>query len=57
MSRRIMDFFEGLGVDLVHIAQSLASDNRSPRIEPVHLFRALLHKSVGLVHFIEDVLD
>lgn len=57
MSRRIMDFFEGLGVDLVHIAQSFASDNRSPRIEPVHLFRALLHKSVGLVHFIEDVLD
>lgn len=57
MSRKIMDYFDGMGVDVVHIAQSFASDNRSPRIEPVHLFRALLHKSVGLVNFIEDVLD
>lgn len=52
-----MDFFEGVAVDVVHIAQSYASDNQSPRIEPVHMFRALLHKSVGLVHFIEDTLD
>lgn len=53
----IIDFFEGLSVDLVHIAQSYASDNLSPRIEPIHIFRALLHKNVGLVHFIEDTLD
>lgn len=57
MSSNIMDYFEGVGVDVVHIAQSYASDNGSPQIEPVHIFRALLHKSVGLVHFIEDVLD
>ena len=57
MSSNIMDFFEGLNVDIVHIAQSYASDNRSPQIEPVHIFRALLHKSAGLVHFIEDTLD
>lgn len=57
MSSNIIDYFEGLSVDLVHIAQSYASDNCSPRIEPVHIFRALLHKSVGLVHFIEDTLD
>ena len=57
MSSNIMDYFDGLSVDLVHIAQSYASDNRSPQIEPVHIFRALLHKSAGLVNFIEDTLD
>lgn len=46
-----------LSFDLLHIAQSFANDNKSPLIEPAHLFRALLHKSVGLVHFIEDTLD
>lgn len=57
MSSNIIDFFEGLSADVAHIAQSYASDNHSPQIEPVHIFRALLHKSVGLVHFIEDTLD
>ena len=42
---------------LAHIAQSYANDNKSPKIEPAHLLRALLHKSVGLVNFIEDTLD
>lgn len=57
MNSNVKNFFEGLSVDLIHIAQSYASDNRSPQIEPAHIFRALLHKSVGLVHFIEDTLD
>ena len=57
MSSNVKNFFDGLSVDLIHIAQSYASDNRSPQIEPAHIFRALLHKSVGLVHFIEDTLD
>lgn len=57
MGNTFIDYFEGLGVDVVHIAQSYAVDNSSPQIEPVHLFRALLHKSVGLVNFIEDELD
>ena len=43
--------------DLLHIAQSFANDNKSPKIEPAHLLRALLHKSAGLVGFIEDTLD
>jgi len=43
--------------DLLHIAQSFANDNKSPKIEPAHLLRALLHKSAGLVSFIEDTLD
>ena len=48
---------ENLLIDLLHIAQSYATDNKSPKIEPAHLLRALLHKSVGLVSFIEDTLD
>lgn len=48
---------EGLPFNLLHIAQSFAKDNKSPKIEPAHLLRALLHKSVGLANFIEDVLD
>lgn len=48
---------ESLSFDLLHIAQSYANDNKSPKIEPAHLFRALLHKNAGLVDFIEDILD
>lgn len=48
---------ENLPFDLLHIAQSYATDNKSPKIEPAHLLRALLHKTAGLVHFIEDTLD
>ena len=48
---------ENLPIDLLHIAQSYATDNKSPKIEPAHLLRALLHKSAGLVSFIEDTLD
>lgn len=48
---------QGFSFDLLHIAQSYAMDNKSPKIEPAHLFRALLHKSAGLVNFIEDTLD
>lgn len=43
--------------DLLHIAQSYANDNNNPLIEPAHILRALLHKSAGLVNFIEDALD
>ena len=48
---------ESLPFDLLHIAQSFAIDHKSPKIEPAHLLRALLHKSAGLVHFIEDTLN
>ena len=43
--------------DFLHIAKSFAVDNNSPKIEPAHLLRALLHKSMGLVDFIENDLD
>ena len=48
---------QSFSFDLLHIAQSFATDNKSPKIEPAHLLRALLHKSAGLVNFIEDTLD
>ena len=48
---------ENLPFDLLHVAQSFANDNKSPKIEPAHLLRALLHKSAGLVNFIENTLD
>ena len=57
MNKKIAEYFDGLQVDLVHISQSFAVDNKSPQIEPVHIFRALLHKSAGLVNYIEDSLN
>lgn len=57
MNKKIAEYFDGLQVDIVHISQSFAVDNKSPQIEPVHIFRALLHKSAGMVKYIEDCLD
>lgn len=54
---KYVQLLQGFSFDLLHIAQSYATDNKSPKIEPAHLLRALLHKSAGLVNFIEDTLD
>ena len=39
------------------IANSFAEDYCSDAIYPAHLFKAILHKEMGLVHFIESELD
>ena len=39
------------------IAKAFAEEYCSDAIYPSHLFKAILHKSVGLVHFIETDLD
>lgn len=57
MNKKIAEYFDGLQVDLTYISQAFAVDNKSPQIEPVHIFRALLHKSAGLVNYIEDSLN
>lgn len=57
MNKKIAEYFDGLQVDLIYISQAFAVDNKSPQIEPVHIFRALLHKSAGLVNYIEDSLN
>ncbi len=54
---KYVKLLENLPFDVLHIAQSFANDNKSPKIEPAHLLRALLHKSAGLVNYIEDTLD
>lgn len=46
-----------LSCDFLHIAQSFACDNNSPQIEPSHILRALLHKNMGLMNYIENTLD
>ena len=42
---------------LKSIANSFAEEYRSDAIYPAHLFKAVLHKEIGLVHFIESELD
>ena len=54
---KYVEQLSSLHFDLLHIAQSYANDNNSPLIEPAHILRALLHKSDGLINFIEDALD
>lgn len=54
---KYVDSLSALHFDLLHIAQSFATDNSSPTIEPAHILRALLHKSAGLVNYLEDTLD
>ncbi|MBQ0050260.1 MAG: ATP-dependent Clp protease ATP-binding subunit [Bacteroidales bacterium] len=43
--------------NVLHLAEQFAKDNKSPKIEPAHILRALLHKQAGLVKFIEDTLN
>ena len=42
---------------LKNIANSFAEEYCSDAIYPAHLFKAILHKEMGLVHFIETELD
>ncbi len=53
---KYLDYLQQLPGGLLHIAQSFATDNKCPQIEPAHLLRAMLHKNVGLYNFIEDTL-
>ena len=43
--------------NLKDIANAFAEEYSNDAIYPAHLFKAILHKSVGLVHFIETDLD
>ena len=57
MSDKYLGLLQTLPFDLLHIAESYAKEHSCPQIEPAHLFRAMLHKSAGLVNYIEDTLD
>lgn len=52
-----VEYLLSLPNDFLHIAKSFAIDNNSPNIEPPHLLRALLHKNMKLVDYIENTLD
>ena len=43
--------------DLLRLATNYAIDNGNDAIYPCHLFKAVLHKDMGLVPFIEGNLD
>ena len=43
--------------DLLRIAQNYAVSNGNDAIYPCHIFKALLHKDMGMVPFIEGNLD
>lgn len=51
------EFLSQIPDDFLHIVKSFVVDNNSSRIEPAHIFRALLHKNVGLIDLIENRLD
>ena len=44
-------------MDIRTIANSFAEEYRSDAIYPAHLFKAVLHKEMGLVHFLETEMD
>lgn len=44
-------------MDIKVIANSYAEEYCSDAIYPAHLFKAILHKEAGLIHFIESELD
>ncbi len=46
-----------MNAKLKTIANSFAEEYGSDAIYPAHLFKAILHKEIGLVHFLESELD
>ncbi len=46
-----------MNAELKKIANSFAEENHSDAIYPAHLFKAILHKEIGLVHFLETDLN
>ncbi len=43
--------------EIINIAKSFAIEYASSAVYPAHLFKAVLHKDVGLIHFLETELD
>lgn len=49
--------FDESTIEVFHIAEAYAKENMNAAIEPAHILKALLHKDIGLVPFIEKTLD
>lgn len=54
---KYIEMLSAVGSGYLHIAKAFATDNGCPMIEPAHLLRALLHKDMGLMQYIENTLD
>ena len=51
------DNFSESAIEVFQIAEAYAKENMNAAIEPAHILKALLHKDIGLVSFIEKTLD
>lgn len=51
------DNFNSVVVDVFGIAEAYAKEHLSGEIAPAHILKALLHKDIGLVSFIEKTLQ
>ena len=51
------DNFDGNVVEVFNIAEAYAKEHMNGAIEPAHVLKALLHKDIGLVPFIEKTLQ
>lgn len=51
------DNFSESATDAFQIAEAYAKENMNAFIEPAHILKAILHKDIGLVPFIEKTLD
>ena len=56
MTNKLEGFDEG-AIEVFQIAEAYAKENMNAAIEPAHILKALLHKDIGLVSFIEKTLD
>ncbi len=53
----MVDNFSESAAEVFQIAEAYAKENMNAAIEPAHILKALLHKDVGLVSFIEKALN
>lgn len=52
-----LEGFDESAIEVFQIAEAYAKENMNAVIEPAHILKALLHKDIGLVSFIEKKLD
>ena len=53
----MLNNFSDSTLEVFQIAEAYAKENMNAAIEPAHILKALLHKDVGLVSFIEKSLN
>ena len=52
-----LEGFDESAIEVFQISEAYAKENMNAAIEPAHILKALLHKDIGLVSFIEKTLD